>query len=82
MTKNGSGRSRNIDEAKEQSMSKQKKQFAGDKSRINLVEDIEDEEKPRNKPIVIIGFILYVIFASVALITFIYYTRMFQNLDQ
>lgn len=60
-------------------MSKQKKQFAGDKSRKNL---IEDEEKPKSKPIVIIGFVLYVIFASAALIAFIYYARMFQNLDQ
>ena len=55
-------------------MSKQKKQFAGDKSRKNLV---EDEEKPKSKPIVIIGFVLYVIFACAALIAFIYYARMF-----
>ncbi len=63
-------------------MSKQKKQFAGDKLRKNLVEDIEGEEKPKNKPIVIVGFVLYVIFASAALLAFIYYARMFQNLDQ
>ena len=62
-------------------MSKQKEQFAGNKSRKNLVEDIEDEEKPKIRPIVIIGFVLYVIFASAALIAFIYYARMFQNLE-
>ncbi len=63
-------------------MSKQRKQLAGDKSRDNLVKDIEDEEEPKNKPIVIIGFVLYVIFASAALIAFIYYARMFQSLEQ
>ena len=47
MAKNESGRSRNVDETKEKSMSKQKEQFAGNKSRKNLVEDIEDEEKPK-----------------------------------
>lgn len=63
-------------------MSRQRKQFTGDNSRDNLVKNIEDEKEPKNKPIVIIGFVLYVIFASTALIAFIYYARIFQTLEQ
>lgn len=60
-------------------MSKRKKRFTVTKLHQDLPKDIRDDEDTKSKPIVIIGFVLYIIFASMCFGLFIYFVNKFQE---
>ena len=60
-------------------MSKQRKQIARKNENNDLKKDVRDEEDSRPRPIAIVGFVIYVMLGSAALIAFIILSNMYQE---
>ncbi len=60
-------------------MSKQKKQITENNSNKKFYRDTEAEENVKIKPIVIIGFILYIVIGTICIFALIYLTNEIQG---